>query len=120
MGLCRDLRPDDGGNPGGDGAESFLSDLPNLCCAVGLRSLVDDGLTFPSDLFDQKVVGTVTGLSGFGAGMAGRAVALIVGRLVDRFSYGPAFLFVTCLPLIATASVLALIRPHATGERATS
>ncbi len=82
-----------------------------ICVALwGYAAWSTMGLTFPSDLFDQKVVGTVTGLSGFGAGMAGTAVTLIVGRLVDRFSYTPAFLFVSCLPLLATASVLALIR----------
>jgi MFS transporter, ACS family, hexuronate transporter len=82
-----------------------------ICVALwGYAAWSTMGLTFPSDLFDQKVVGTVTGLSGFGAGMAGIAVTLAVGRLVDRFSYTPAFLFVTCLPLLATISVLALIR----------
>ena len=63
-------------------------------------------------LFDQNVVATVTGLSGFGAGMAGTAVTLAVGLLVDRFSYTPAFLFVTALPLLATAAVLLLIHPR--------
>jgi ACS family hexuronate transporter-like MFS transporter len=67
------------------------------------------GLTFPSDLFDQRVVATVTGLSGFGAGMAGTAVTLAVGYIVDRYSYAPAFVFVTLLPLAATAAVWLLI-----------
>jgi ACS family hexuronate transporter-like MFS transporter len=68
------------------------------------------GLTFPSDLFEQNVVASVTGLSGFGAGMAGTAVTLIAGWIVDRYSYVPAFVFVTALPLLATAAVLLLIR----------
>lgn len=42
------------------------------------------------------------------------AVTLIVGRIVDRVSYAPAFFFVTSLPLLATALVVALIRPNAT------
>jgi hypothetical protein len=49
-------------------------------------------------------------MSGFAAGMAGTAVTLIVGRIVDQFSYVPAFLFVSFLPLVATVSVLGLIR----------
>jgi ACS family hexuronate transporter-like MFS transporter len=83
-----------------------------LICVVlwGYAAWSTMGLTFPSDLFDSSVVGAVTGLSGFGAGMAGTAVTLLVGRLVDRFSYAPAFVFVTVLPLLATVSVLALIR----------
>lgn len=82
-----------------------------ICIALwGYASWSTMGLTFPSDLFDENVVGTVTGLSGFGAGLAGTAVTLAVGRIVDRFSYTPAFLFVTGLPLLATLSVLMLIR----------
>jgi ACS family hexuronate transporter-like MFS transporter len=68
------------------------------------------GLTFPSDLFEQNVVASVTGLSGFGAGIAGTAVTLIAGWIVDRYSYVPAFAFVTALPLLATVAVLLLIR----------
>jgi ACS family hexuronate transporter-like MFS transporter len=82
-----------------------------ICVALwGYAAWSTMGLTFPSDLFDQSVVGTVTGLSGFGAGMAGTAVTLLVGRIVDRFSYVPVFFFVTVLPLLATVAVVALIR----------
>ena len=88
-----------------------------ICVALwGYASWSTMGLTFPSDLFDQNVVATVTGLSGFGAGMAGTAVTLAVGLLVDRFSYTPAFLFVTALPLLATAAVLLLIHPRKASE----
>ncbi len=76
------------------------------------------GLTFPSDLFDQRVVGTVTGISGFGAGMMGGAVTSVVGFLVDKFSYTPAFVFVSFLPLLATVSVLLLIRQQPAIRRA--
>jgi MFS transporter, ACS family, hexuronate transporter len=82
-----------------------------ICVALwGYASWSTMGLTLPGDLFDQKVVATVTGLSGFGAGIAGTAVTLAVGVIVDRFSYIPAFVFVTALPVIATASILILIR----------
>jgi MFS transporter, ACS family, hexuronate transporter len=68
------------------------------------------GLTFPSDLFPQDVVGSVTGLSGLGAGLAGALFTLVVGWLVDKFSYHPAFFAAATVPLLATASVLLLIR----------
>jgi ACS family hexuronate transporter-like MFS transporter len=85
-----------------------------ICLALwGYAAWATMGLTFPSDLFDQRVVATVTGLSGFGAGMAGTAVTLAVGYIVDRYSYAPAFVFVTLLPLAATAAVWLLIdRPR--------
>lgn len=58
----------------------------------GYASWSTMGLTLPSDLFPQGVVATVTGLSGFAAGLAGTVFTLAVGKLVDRWSYGPAFL----------------------------
>jgi hypothetical protein len=37
---------------------------------------------------------------------------LAVGYIVDEFSYMPAFLFVSFLPVLATVSVLGLIRQN--------
>jgi MFS transporter, ACS family, hexuronate transporter len=76
------------------------------------------GLTFPSDLFPQDVVASVTGLSGLGAGLAGAVFTLVVGWLVDKFSYNPAFFAAALIPLLATASVLLLIRAPATPDGA--
>jgi len=67
------------------------------------------GLTFPSDLFPQDVVASVTGVSGLGAGLAGTLFTLAVGWLVDKFSYFPAFVAAATIPLLATACVLLLI-----------
>lgn len=77
----------------------------------GYASWSTMGLTFPSDLFPEDVVGSVTGLSGLGAGLAGAAFTLAVGTLVDRFSYQPAFFAAATLPLLATVSILLLLRP---------
>jgi len=68
------------------------------------------GLTFPSDLFPQDVVASVTGLSGLFAGVVGALFHPVVGWLVDKFSYYPAFFAAATVPLLATASVLLLIR----------
>jgi ACS family hexuronate transporter-like MFS transporter len=77
----------------------------------GYASWSTMGLTFPSDLFPQDVVASVTGLSGLVAsGIAGIAFTLAVGWLVDRFSYFPAFVAAGLVPLLATACVLILIR----------
>jgi ACS family hexuronate transporter-like MFS transporter len=58
-------------------------------------------------------VATVTGLSGFAAGLAGAAFTFAVGFLVDRFSYGPAFLAAGLLPILATVFLFLLISPQA-------
>jgi ACS family hexuronate transporter-like MFS transporter len=90
--------------------------LALICVALwGYASWSTMGLTLPSDLFPQDVVATVTGLSGFTAGLAGTAFTMAVGVLVDRFSYGPAFLLAGLLPLFATAALFFLVtlRPTA-------
>lgn len=76
----------------------------------GYASWSTMGLTFPSDLFPQDVVASVTGLSGLAAGLVSTAFTLVVGVLVDKFSYLPAFMVAATLPLAATASILLLIR----------
>lgn len=76
----------------------------------GFASWSTMGLTLPSDLFPKEVVATVTGLSGFAAGLAGASFTFLVGFLVDRFSYSPAFVLAGLLPLLATISLFALIR----------
>lgn len=86
--------------------------LALICIALwGFASWSTMGLTFPSDLFPQDVVATVTGLSGFAAGLISAVFTYAVGVLVDRFSYGPAFLAAGLLPVVATICVFALIRP---------
>ncbi len=77
----------------------------------GYASWSTMGLTLPSDLFPTEFVGTVTGLSGLFAGVAGALFTLAIGFLVDRFSYTPAFLIAATVPIAATASVIFLIRP---------
>ena len=80
----------------------------------GYASWSTMALTFPSDLFPLDVVASVTGVSGLGAGLAGALFTLLVGWLVDKFSYYPAFFLAGTVPLLATLSVLVLIRsPHA-------
>ncbi len=78
----------------------------------GYASWSTMGLTFPSDLFPQEVVASVTGLSGLAAsGVSGLLFTPLVGWLVDHYSYFPAFLAAGLVPLLATACVLILIRP---------
>ncbi len=98
---------------------SAVSAIALICVALwGYAAWSTMGLTFPSDLFDAGVVGTVTGLSGWGAGMASTAITLAAGVILDRFSYVPVFVMITALPFLATISVLALIRPaRAAGPR---
>lgn len=49
-------------------------------------------------------------MSGLGAGLVGAGFTLLVGWLVDKFSYYPAFFLAGTVPLLATVVVLVLIR----------
>jgi ACS family hexuronate transporter-like MFS transporter len=87
------------------------SSLAFICLALfGYASWSTMGLTLPSDLFPAEVVGSVTGLSGLVAGLSGTLFTLLVGTLVDRFSYFPAFVVAATAPVLATLSVVFLIR----------
>jgi ACS family hexuronate transporter-like MFS transporter len=88
-----------------------FSSLAFICIALfGYASWSTMGLTFPSDLFPSEVVASVTGLSGLAAGLAGTLFTLLVGTLVDHFSYFPAFVAAAITPVVATLSVVILIR----------
>jgi ACS family hexuronate transporter-like MFS transporter len=95
-------------------AHSVYTALGLICFALwGYASWSTMGLTLPSDLFPQDVVATVTGLSGLAAGLVGAVFTIAVGFLVDRFSFGPAFLVAGLMPLFATACLLLLVRAPA-------
>jgi ACS family hexuronate transporter-like MFS transporter len=66
-------------------------------------------LTLPSDMFDSRVVASVSGLSGMGAGLGGIAFTWIIGQVVDHFSYRPIFVAAGVLPLVALLLVQWLI-----------
>lgn len=82
-----------------------------ICFATwGYASWSTMGLTFPSDLFPQDVVASVTGLSGLGAGLVSAFFTVFIGYIVDKFSYFPAFVVAGTVPLLATVVILILIR----------
>lgn len=84
--------------------------LAFICIALfGYASWSTMGLTLPSDLFRSEVVGSVTGLSGLAAGLVSTVFTLLVGTVVDHFSYLPAFVLAATLPIVATLCVLFLI-----------
>ncbi len=94
-------------------ANSYLA-IALICVALWAYAAWSTmGLTLPGDLFPHTIVGSVTGLSGLAAGLAGALFTFAVGDTVDRFSYAPAFLIASVLPLAATFFVFLLIRGSA-------
>ena len=68
-------------------------------------------LTLPADLFPHQIVASVSGLSGTGAALGGMIFTLIIGAVVDRFSYVPVFVAAGVMPLIAAGIIIGSIRP---------
>lgn len=66
-------------------------------------------LTLPSDIFPSDVLATVTGICGTVAGIGGMATTYLTGRVIDSYSYGPVFIGIGCLPLLALACSLLAI-----------
>jgi ACS family hexuronate transporter-like MFS transporter len=88
--------------------------LALICVALwGFASWSTMGLTLPSDLFPEGVVGSVTGLSGLAAGLVGAGFTLLVGLIVDEFSYRPAFFAAGLMPILATVFLYLLVRQPA-------
>jgi ACS family hexuronate transporter-like MFS transporter len=91
----------------------IAADLGNFTGGLISGYCIRRGMPVVRDLFPQDVVATVTGLSGLAAGLVGAVFTIAVGFLVDRFSFGPAFLVAGLMPLFATACLLLLVRAPA-------
>ncbi|MGH8168427.1 MAG: MFS transporter, partial [Woeseiaceae bacterium] len=60
-------------------------------------------MTLHADAFPNQVVGSVTGLGGVGAGLGGIAFTMWTGWMVDNFGFGPVFVAVGIIPVLAFA-----------------
>jgi ACS family hexuronate transporter-like MFS transporter len=94
---------------------AFLSSFPALvaCFAVATFSyaaMSTMALSFPADLYQNRAVATVSGLSGTGAGLGTIASTFLIGVVADRFSFTPILVVASFVPVAAAALVLALVR----------
>jgi ACS family hexuronate transporter-like MFS transporter len=62
-----------------------------------------------SDVFPNRGVGRVTGLTGIAGGLSGWLVPLLTGFLVDKFSYTPVFFMASLLPLAGVLMLFLLV-----------
>jgi ACS family hexuronate transporter-like MFS transporter len=69
-------------------------------------------LSLPSDLYPSRVVASVSGMSGTGAGIGTIVSTFLIGRVADRYSFEPILIAASLIPLAATFLVLLLVRPH--------
>lgn len=77
-----------------------------LLCATALLAFYAysvNTLTLPADLVPARLVASVSGLSGMGAGIGSVCFTYVVGRLADAQSFTPVFVLVGLLPLASLA-----------------
>jgi ACS family hexuronate transporter-like MFS transporter len=89
---------------------------PNAAAAIAIIGVVLFGHTFLSanylavitDLFPERAVGRVTGLTGLAGGFGGLVFPLLTGILIDRVSWAPVFVIAALMPLAGVAALLIL------------
>lgn len=70
---------------------------------AGYTAALANMLPMPADVFPSNSVASVYGVASMGSGFGGMVFMLVTGWLVQRFSYGPAFLLFALLPFIGAA-----------------
>lgn len=98
-------------------AGAFVFAAPSESAAIALISLVlfafqfwiNNVQTLVTDLFPNQVVGSVSGLSGTGAGIGAMIFTLGTGWVVDRFGYAPILILSGLLIPAATTALIGLL-----------
>ncbi len=88
---------------------------------IGFAILADNFLSANmygaiTDLFPDRRVGRITGLTGVAGGLSGLLFPLLTGLLVDRVSYTPVFVLVSLMPLVGTITLFLLARGYTRHE----
>lgn len=78
--------------------------------AFAFQSWIVNIHTIPSDCFPKQDVGSVFGIGGTAAGIASMLFTLLVGYLVDHFSYTPVFILVGLMGPVALLLFLVIMR----------
>lgn len=94
---------------------AFLSSFHALvtCFAVATFSyavMSTMALALPADLFENRAVATVSGMSGAAAGAGTLLSTYAIGLVADRFSFKPILITASLVPLAAAALVVVLVR----------
>ena len=105
-------------------ASGFAGRLKGLDTALAVMSLlmlahgfwITNYVTLISERFPEGAVGTVMGLTGAVGAMGGMLANTAIGRVVDRFSYGPVWIASGLMYPLALAVLLAAVRPRRAAE----
>jgi ACS family hexuronate transporter-like MFS transporter len=94
---------------------AFLSGLFPLvvCFAIATFSyaaMSTMALALPADMFENRAVASVSGLSGTAAGLGTIGSTYAIGIVADRFSFTPILVVASVIPLIAALVFMVLVR----------
>lgn len=78
--------------------------------AFAFQAWIVNLITTPSDCFPRRDVGSVAGIGGTAAGIASMLFTLLVGWLVDHFSYTPVYLIVGAMAPLGAIGFFAIMR----------
>jgi len=83
-----------------------------LFCIGGFAHQMLSGalITLSADLFEQRIVGKVTGMGGSAAWIGGLSFSLIIGALADTIGYNPLFVCLALFDFIGAAILWTLLR----------
>ena len=91
-------------------AHSTAGAMALICLAsLGINAVAANLMGLITDLFPQRVLARVSGLTGVGDGAVSMTAMQLTGIVVDRFSYLPIFIAAGVLPLLSLASLLLLV-----------
>lgn len=75
----------------------------------GFQVWINNVQTIPSDVFPARLVGSVAGLGGFGAGVGSMVFMYATGWIVDHASYTAVFTIAACLAPVGTLTLFGLL-----------
>jgi ACS family hexuronate transporter-like MFS transporter len=78
--------------------------------AFGFQSWITNLQTTPSDCFPRQDVGSVAGIGGTAAGIASILFTLLVGWIVDHFSYTPVYIIVAFMAPLGALLFFTIIK----------
>jgi ACS family hexuronate transporter-like MFS transporter len=67
-------------------------------------------LSMPADVFPSRVVASVSGMSGTGAGMGTLLSTWLIGHFSDRLSFQPVVITASLIPCLATIVLVIMVR----------
>lgn len=87
-----------------------------LFCIGGFAHQMLNGalITLCADVFDQRTVGTASGMAGTSAWIGGMLFTLLIGQSADQFGYNPLFVALAGLDLLAAVALWGLLRTQKT------